>query len=216
MILRNFCVFEGIDGSGTSTQISELKKAFSLHYNKMTGTDDQIPVVFTCEPTSGPVGVLIREALRGEVTVHPDTLARLFAADRCEHLWGREGIVAALDAGRAVISDRYLFSSLAYQGEAADRDLAWELNKNYPLPEYLFYFDIDPEAAMDRVVSRGQALEIFEKRNFQHQVHHRYREILDKFQQTEPGMTIIYIDSRQSIQTIAEKIWSILAPLPIL
>lgn len=209
MILRNFAVFEGIDGTGTTTQISELKKRYAEHF-----AGQEAPVWFTCEPTSGEIGRLIRRALSGELRLTPDTMARLFAADRGEHIFGRGGITENLDSGKAVYTDRYLFSSLAYQGEAADSGLTLALNGDFPLPEYLFFFDIDPDVAMNRVESRAGTLEIYEKREFQRKVRDRYRAIIDRFEREEPAMNVIRIDATLPVSVIAEKIWSISRNLP--
>jgi dTMP kinase len=209
MILRNFAVFEGIDGTGTTTQIAELRKRYEGKLD--TGNP---PVFFTCEPTDGEIGRMIRRALRGEVAFHADTMARLFATDRCEHLYGESGIVSQLGQGRAAISDRYLFSSLAYQGETGDPELPWELNKSFPLPEFLFFFDIDSDVSMDRVERRAEGLEIYEKREFQKKVRSRYHEIILGFERSEPEMTVIRIDATESVGAIAEKIWSVAKNLP--
>lgn len=209
MILRNFIVFEGIDGTGTTTQIERLKDHYTLEYGNTPA-----PVQFTCEPTSGEIGKLIRRALRKDISFTPDTMARLFAADRGEHLYGENGIVSLINSGKAVYSDRYLFSSLAYQGLEGNSQLPHVLNKEYPLPEYLFFFDIDPDIAMDRVEKRAQGLEIYEKREFQKMVRMRYLDIIQKFEQNEPSMKVIRIDASSPIDIIAEKIWSIARNLP--
>jgi len=209
MILRNFVVFEGIDGTGTTTQIEELK---SRYENISKGID--VPVFFTCEPTSGEIGKCIRRALRGEVQFTPETMARLFAADRGEHLFGDGGIKAQLDSGKAVFSDRYIFSSLAYQGETLNSALPMQLNQDFPLPEYLFFFDIDSHLSMNRVEKRAGTLEIYEKREFQQKVRSRYMDVIDHFEKTETAMNVIRIDASLPVGTIAEKIWSIARNLP--
>lgn len=211
MILRNFCVFEGIDGTGTTTQLRLLKEAFARRDGIENGT-----VHFTCEPSSSSIGVLIRKILKGDIKVHPDTLARLFASDRCEHLYGDSGIVKTLDAGKAVFSDRYFFSSLAYQGESGDPELSRKLNEDFPLPEYLFFFDLDSSKAMDRVEARQGDLEIFEKREFQQKVRSRYLEIITGYERSQSGMKVVRIDASLPIETIAKNIWSEIAHLPIL
>lgn len=113
MILRNFIVFEGIDGAGTSTQLKLLKEK--------KGTEN---FLFTCEPTSSATGKFLRQMLKGDVAVKNETAAYLFAADRNEHINGClqieeknliTGVKEACQKGNIVISDRYLFSSLAYQ-----------------------------------------------------------------------------------------------------
>lgn len=215
MILSNFCVFEGIDGTGTSTQIKELEKRCREH---------GIPAWFTCEPTGGEIGKIIRRALSGNLCFTPDTMARLFAADRGEHIQGRGGIEEHLREGELVVSDRYLFSSLAYQGSSGDASLPAALNASFPLPELLFFFDLDHDAAMDRVEKRAsdsggqepRELEIYERRDFQRQVRERYRTLLPQFALEEPRMKIVTLDAAQPIGTIAEIIWSEVGKLPIL
>ena len=114
MILKNFVVFEGLDGTGTTSQLRLLQEAFAA-----LGRQDAVQ--FTCEPTDGAIGKLIREALSGALEFDAQTIAYLFGADRCEHIYGKEGIVAQLHAGKAVFSDRYLFSSLAYPARCLAR-----------------------------------------------------------------------------------------------
>jgi dTMP kinase len=79
-------------------------------------------------------------------------------------------VIAQIEAGKAVFSDRYLFSSLAYQGETLSDDLAVSLNRDFPLPEVLLFFDLDAEAAMGRVERRGEDREIYETIAFQRRV----------------------------------------------
>lgn len=205
MILRNFAVFEGIDGTGTTTQLRELEKRFGSRKDT---------VCFTAEPTGGETGKLIRTLLAGKKSVHPDTMARLFAADRCEHLYGTGGIEESIARGMAVFSDRYLFSSLAYQGLSGDPALPFELNKDYPLPEFLFFFDIDPAVSMGRISKRGGEAEIYEKETIQRAVRARYREIIGRYEREEPDMRVIRVDAERPVGEIAEKIWSIVSDLP--
>ena len=105
-IIHNFAVFEGGDGSGTTSQLSLLKERFK---------SIQKPVFFpTFEPTEGHIGKLIRAALKKEITLKPHTMAMLFAADRSEHLYGHDGLLAHAGSGELVVSDRYVLSSLVY------------------------------------------------------------------------------------------------------
>ena len=85
-ILKNFAVFEGIDGSGTTTQLEILEKYFRENPNCLP------PFYKTNEPTDGSIGKLIRLSLRKEVLLCPGTIAFLFAADRNEHIYGPGGI----------------------------------------------------------------------------------------------------------------------------
>ena len=211
MVLKNFAVFEGPDGSGRSTQLALLKSRFEAE-----GREEA--ALFTREPTSGEVGKLIRRALSGEASVHPDTFSFLFAADRHEHLYGAGGVVEAIEGGKAVFCDRYLFSSIVYQGASGNPDLPLKLNELFPLPEILFLFEIAPEEAIRRVLKRNVEAnikeEIFENVEFQKKVAARYKEIAETFRKRESGMKIIAIDASHPQEEIAEIIWKEAENLP--
>lgn len=199
--VRRFVVFEGIDGSGTSTQLGRLDK-------RLSGLGVQHSISF--EPTDGPVGRLIRQALSGNFDAHPDTVARLFAADRGEHLYGTGGILELTGAGSLVISDRYLFSSLAYQGLACASDLPLRLNADFPLPELLLFFSVSPDTAMDRV-ERRKTLEIYENRSFQEKVASAYGDVIRSFEDT--GMRIVHIDAAAPPDAVEEAVWKAVSTL---
>jgi len=162
--LRRFIVFEGVDGAGTTTQLREVDAALEAA---------GVPHWCTAEPSSGPVGSLIRRVLGGEIAAAPATVAHLFAADRCEHLYGSRGIVERLGRGEAVICDRYVLSSLAYQGASCGIDLPLSLNDRFPAPSLLIYFDIDPRLSMARIGAR-ESREIYELLPFQERVRAAY------------------------------------------
>ena len=208
MILKNFAVFEGLDGTGTTSQLRLLQEAFATR-------GLQNAVCFTCEPTGGSIGRLTREALSGAAGFDQKTIAYLFGADRCEHIYGKGGVIEQLQAGKAVFSDRYLFSSLAYQGLAAGIELARAINAPFPLPEYLFFFDLPVKTAMERIEKRDIPREIYEKEAFQQQVAEEYRSILDYYTETAPDMRIIHIDASETIAEIHKTVWSIVHNLPI-
>ena len=101
-----FIVLEGIDGSGKSSQTAPLVK----HIEALG-----VPCRETREPTDGPVGSLIRQIFTGRVTADNRVIAALYAADRIDHLVNEvDGLLAAVDQGVTVVSDRYYFSSYAY------------------------------------------------------------------------------------------------------
>ena len=168
MVLQSFIVFEGLDGSGTSTQIKLLQEKFASKN-----------VWFTAEPTDKETGLFLRKMLKGEIKINPQTTAFMFATDRCEHLNGKDGVISHIEDGNLVISDRYLFSSLAYQNQECGKDLPYNLNKDFPLPEYLFFFDMNPEKSLERVFARanktGEQTEIYEKLDFQKKTYQEYR-----------------------------------------
>ncbi len=202
MILKNFFVFEGIDGAGTTTQINLLRKR-----------PDADRFVFTAEPSLSPSGKFLRQILSGEVSLDPRTTAFLFAADRNEHLYGNSsddcGIVHKCTDGKFVVSDRYLFSSLTYQSVTCGEELPQKLNEDFPLPEILFFFDIDPEISLKRVLSRGET-EIYEKLDFQKATAERYRAVIDRYEKMNTGMKIIRLDAARSVDEIAGEIASAL------
>ena len=210
MVLKNFIVFEGIDGSGTTTQLTLLKKAFPK-------------ILLTAEPTSSATGQLLRQMLSGEFAVSSKTAAYLFAADRCEHLFGKvayqddrlvTGVIDVCTSGTVVASDRYLFSSLAYQGEDDARDLTAWLNERFPLPELLVYFQLSPEAAIERVSSRGGKREIYETLSILNAVSSRYDAILSSYEGSamHEEMHVVRVDALQPIEDVAQAVLSFVCP----
>ena len=198
-ILRNFIVFEGLDGSGTTTQTSLLRERLE---------NGGRPCHATFEPTRAPIGTMIRSILGGGTAVTPYTMALLFAADRQEHLYAENGLAALAASGITVISDRYLFSSLAYQSGECGFSSVLSLNANFPLPEILFYLDLDPEICMERIAGRGRQ-EIYENLAKQKEVYGFYRQALEHFSDT--AMRIVRLDGNLPIRELAENIWNYLA-----
>lgn len=197
MILRNFVVFEGIDGSGTTTQANMLKERMGQS------------LTLTAEPTKGDVGHLLRRVLSGEVRLDAMTQAYLFAADRSAHLFGEGGIVERAECS-VVLSDRYLFSSLVYQGQTRElSETAHLVNSLFPLPELLFYFRISGEDAFRRVVCRGKPREIFENQDMLRFLSSKYDEVIAKYNGTPlgEGMKVITLDATQRREYIAECIY---------
>jgi len=196
MILKNFIVFEGIDGSGTSTQIKKIVESNPKKFYA------------TAEPTTNETGKFLRRMLCGEFKLDEKTASYLFAADRCEHIYGTNGIEEQLKQGKTVVSDRYFFSSLAYQSVSCGKELPRLLNSPFPLPEYLFYFKINPEISLKRVDTRNGQKEIYEKIDIQKKIAKLYDEVIEEYQQKsqENGMKIITIDASKSIDQVFAEI----------
>jgi dTMP kinase len=148
MAAGRLVVFEGLDGSGTTTQLDALR-------DWLAGRD--IEVIVTHEPSGGPIGQVLRRAIDGDVALDPVTLALAFAADRADHLAvPREGINAVLDAGMWVLSDRYVLSSLAYQsGQGLPLEWLAELNRFARSPDLTIFIDTPPDECLRRIEARG-------------------------------------------------------------
>ncbi|MBQ3648120.1 MAG: dTMP kinase [Spirochaetia bacterium] len=193
--IKNFIVLEGLDGCGTTTQTALLVKKLE---------DCGIKGYSTKEPTDGSIGRFIRSVLQKKESVDPFTLALLFSADRNEHVYGENGIIEQTQAGKMVVCDRYFFSSLAYQSLFIDYDTVADLNRFYPLPEYLFYIDLSPEECQARVESRGEETELFEHLELQRKIDANYKKSLSLLAASE--MKTVVIDGRGSIEDIHNQI----------
>jgi dTMP kinase len=203
-IIPNFAVFEGGDGSGTTTQMLMLSERLKKSGN---------PCFFsTFEPTDGQIGKIIRAALTKTAPLAPQTLAMLFAADRNEHIYGPGGILEHANRGELVISDRYVLSSLVYQGIECGDELPAGLNSRFPAPETLIFLDIEPEIALERMKNRA-SLEIYEYREFQFKVREKYKSLLGTY--ADLGVRVETVDASQTAGEVADKVWSIVSKMPI-
>lgn len=201
--ISNFAVFEGCDGSGTTTQLSILKKRLK---------DLQKPVFFPAfEPTDTGAGRLIRAALKKEITFAPETLCFLFAADRNEHLYSQDGILAHAARGELVVCDRYVLSSLVYQGIECGDELPKQLNSRFPNPEITIFLDIKPETALERMKNRP-SLELYEYLDFQEKVYKKYASVLEMYSK---NARLEIIDASKSTREVADQVWSIISQMPI-
>jgi len=205
-IIKNFVVFEGGDGSGTTTQLLMLEECIKREYC------GKIPVFSTFEPTEGQIGRLIRAVLKKEMPVQSQTLAMLFAADRCEHLYGAEGIISHVNSGWFAASDRYVLSSLVYQGIECGEELPGFLNQYFPAPEITIFLDIEPKIAIERIKNRS-SLEMYEYIEFQEKVRAQYKSVISKYQ--DSGAKVEIVDASKTAYEVADQVWSILCQLPI-
>jgi len=139
-------VFEGLDGSGKTTQLSGLAATLRAAAH---------PVVTTREPTDGAYGRRIRRIAKGRQPVPPEEELRWFVEDRREHV---SGVIApALARGEIVLSDRYYLSTVTYQGA---RGLDWaailaQSEAEFPIPDLALLLEIDPSLGLARVRERG-------------------------------------------------------------
>ena len=152
-----FIVLEGLDGSGSTTQLRLLAEVLRLR-----GSPAPAEIVCTAEPTSGPVGRLIREALAGRL-VGEGVLPYLFTADRLDRV-----VLPALARGATVLSDRYLLSSLAYQSAVLPMARVDALNADFRAPDLTILMELPVEECLARIEARAREQsvqrEIFEHR----------------------------------------------------
>ncbi|WP_051085686.1 dTMP kinase [Desulfobacter curvatus] len=198
-IRGRFVVFEGIDGSGKTTQVELLCKRLASQGARTFAT---------CEPTDGPVGRLIRQMLSGCLPADQRTIASLFAADRTEHLMDSEtGIRRMVDNGTIVVCDRYYFSSYAYHSQYMDMEWviqANRLNADILKPDITLFIDVDPQICLKRLQTTRKHLEIYEKIDIMKQVRANY---LAAFHRLDGQERVVVIDGNDSVENVAEAVW---------
>lgn len=195
-----FIAFEGIDGSGKSTQIKRLQQRL---------TQENKDVFVTCEPTNEDIGKLIRQIFSGNRDSNAYAIAGLFLADRMEHILNaNDGLLKMLKDGYHILSDRYYLSSYAYHGAHVDIDWVIDMNKvavNYLKPNAHFFIDISPEKSIERIQKGRLSKEIYETLDNLTAVRHKYYESIQKISAYE---NVIIINGDNDENTIAEEIYT--------
>jgi dTMP kinase len=194
-----FIAFEGIDGSGKSTQVKLLTENLKNAGHK---------VYATCEPTDSPIGSIIRNIFNHRIEADHRTIAGLFVADRLDHLLNKtNGILKKLEEGYTVITDRYYFSSYAYHGTHMDMDWVIEANSlsaDLLRPDLNIYIDILPEVSMARLNKGRSSLELYETLENLKNVRDKYMEAIEKLKLEE---RFFITDGNRSSDLIAADIW---------
>jgi dTMP kinase len=197
-------VLEGIDGSGTTTQVARLAERLRSM---------RVQVRATREPSDGPVGTLVRQVLTGRVVVPGGrapgwaTMALLFAADRMDHIESEIGPFVAV--GGVMLSDRYDASSLAYQsvssGVETKEAVEWirSLNRYVRRPELTIVLDLPPEVAAERRVRRGDAVQLYEQNELQRQLAAFYKNLSRHM----PNDRIAVIDANATVDEVHARGW---------
>lgn len=159
-----FVAFEGIDGCGKTYQADRIAE-----YLKSKGCR----VHRTAEPTSGPIGTLIKNIQKGGAVYQPTemTMMCLYAADRAEH---NKEIRSYLDNGEWVVCDRYILSSMAYQGFESTHVSPYMLNSCFIEPDMSIILDVPVETAVKRIAEREGRPEMYEDRDFLEKVREAY------------------------------------------
>jgi dTMP kinase len=200
-----FIAFEGIDGSGKTTQmylLAEMLRAKGL------------TVYETSEPTKGPIGCLIRQMMSRRIEGNHETIAALFVADRLDHLLNStDGILAKLHQGITVLTDRYYFSSYAYHSVHMDMD--WVINANEICarilrPDLNIFLDMEPERCMNRLERTRLHYDLYEDVQNMRKVQENY---IKAIKQLETLEQVVTVDADRAGDVISEEIWSSVYPL---
>jgi len=178
--------FEGIDGSGKTSVASELFLRI-----RAVGR----PCYYTYEPTDSRIGSYIRLHLMKERDHHPSYEALLYAADRVQHFYGE--ILDYRKKGYVVLSDRYVYSSIAYQG-AMLRDPQWvsQINKMVPKPDLTIYFRVSPDLALSRKKLRRRT--IYEHEDF-------LRNVIKIYEKLVKAKLLIAVDASRPFNTVLKE-----------
>ena len=186
-----FVCIEGLDASGKTTHAHRLVlnlRRKSLH------------AIYTTEPSRGEIGGFIRTYIlqrKRRIPIVVETL--LFAADRIDHM--EKEIKPALEKGNIVVSDRYVYSSLAYQG-AAGLDLKWikEINRLALLPDLAIYIDVPPDVAVKRMRRRKSVMERLETQ----------RKVQEVYMQFVKNEELVPVDGNRRKEKVAKDILMVL------
>ncbi len=188
-----FIVFEGLDGSGQSTQAN-----LAVEYLRQKGHG----ALLTKEPTmNSEAGAIIDKVLRKKITMRSDFLQELYVEDRKKHLEAR--IIPALEQGETVVSDRYFFSTIAFGGIDLDMDWLIGLNEDFIVPDIVFILDVPVEVCLERISKRGEGFRYFEKAEKLWKTRANYQWIAahEKFR----GIARL-IDGQQTQEEVSERI----------
>ena len=200
-------VFEGLDGTGKSTQLSLLTEAL-----RQKGYS----VYTDAEPSSLPTGKFLRRRLSGEFCGSPWADAALFLADRInQNVDAENGILKHLAQGDAVLLDRYYYSTFAYQG--CETDMGWAMDMHFRCPEIArpdltLFLTMAPEKCIARITAnrKAESLEIFETVETLSAVADQFSRVFDTLQKSD---NIVYIDADGTVREVHERILAAVLPL---
>ena len=204
--MSKFITFEGPEGAGKTSVIQAIQQ-------KLKGYDN---AVFTREPG----GIEIAEKIRAIIlnpehtAMHERTEALLYAAARAQHFY--EKVEPALEEGKIVLCDRFIDSSLAYQGHARGLGMEDVLSINQfaigtRLPDITIFFDVKPEVGLARInANRQDEINRLDKENaaFHETVYEGYQKVIAKHHNR-----YIIVDASKSLNEVIEEVWAILRPV---
>jgi len=147
-----FIVIEGLDGSGSTTQVELL-----TDFLKLNG----IGAVQTKEPTDNVIGGLIRGALTGVYSLPPVSIQLLFSADRSHNL--KRLIEPKIEEGYWVVSDRYMWSTIAFGSLDLDKNWLLDTQKYFVKPDLTIFLKVNPKKCVERITKNRYDIELFEE-----------------------------------------------------
>ena len=202
-----FIVFEGLDGTGKTTQLQCVAQALR---------EKGYTVHTTAEPTGNATGKLLRAFLGGKERSTPWAAASLFLADRINHNTDPDdGIMKHLSDGDIVLCDRYYYSTFAYQG--MDTDLTWIFDSHFNCPDVqkpdaCVFLTMPIEKCLARIHAGrdASAVEIFENTDSLTRIAKRFADVFTLLKDRE---TVFEIDADGSIEEITQRILSAIRPI---
>jgi dTMP kinase len=158
--------------------------------------------------SSGEYHAKDAETIHPPSDLDPYTLALLYASDRMDH--AANEIIPNLRYGRIVICDRYLMSTLAYQGLSVDEEWLFQINRFAPIPDLCIYFDLPVEYAKDRMQRTRWTRDLYEEENKLRQIRERYLRLASN-PRPEIG-PILLVDATQRIEIVGKKVRKAIEP----
>jgi len=205
-IMNKFITFEGPEGAGKTSVIQAIQKKLNGHEN----------IIFTREPGGIEIAEKIREIILNpaHTAMHERTEALLYAAARAQHFY--EKVEPALKTGKTVLCDRFIDSSLAYQGHARGLGMDDVLSINQfaigtRLPDLTIFFDVTPEVGLARInANRQDEINRLDKENaeFHETVYEGYQKVISK----HPDRFKV-VDASKPLDEVIEEVWTILLPV---
>lgn len=192
-----YLIFEGIDGSGKSTQIAALQARLEAR---------ELLVLRCFEPTDRPHGQEIRRRARQGPAMTAQDELELFLKDRRQHV--HEVLAPAIESGQIILQDRSFYSTVAYQGSREDSPWSmselFQFNDFAPRPDRVVLLDLPAEEGLARVHSRGQS-DSFEKLGRQQRVRQAFLDMADE--------RFVVLDALEDPEKLTEELWIRLEPL---
>lgn len=200
-----FLCFEGIDGSGKTTQARHIARAM-----RAMGHDVNV----TFEPTEGPIGLVLRAHIRHRVLLPVEVEALLFAADRVDHVHNEtDGILKTICAGVHVVCDRYLLSSLAYQVPRSPLESVLGFNSGIPIPDLTVFLRRDPSKGLEAKSEHSYYRDSKERPDVLERVALNYERALVQYQEWG-RLLVLNVDDHDEIsvaETVKSEVFALLS-----